>query len=263
MRTKQDILTDKLTKEAWDKNWQENSTKEALEIFEYPRVKKQVQIYAEFMPKEDFVLEGGCGLGPYAVYYKNQGYKIIGLDYNFNPLLKIKEFKPAMPLVNGDVAKLPFKNNAFGAYLSLGVIEHFTEGPSGAIKEAFRLLKNNGYFIVQVPYFSIFRRINFPLSLLKNNPILRKIFKKDPNTHYWEQYFKIKELKKAFEDGGFKIIKIIPADHEHALMTFCGKLFREKSSYNAANGLAIKLGSLLEKYLPFSTADCIIYICKK
>ena len=46
---------------------------------------------------------------------------------------------------------MSFPDNHFDAYLSLGVIEHWEEGPQQAIDEAYRVIKPGGYFFVSTP----------------------------------------------------------------------------------------------------------------
>ena len=262
MRTITNVQQDIATKKAWDENWKGINTQQILEIFEYPRVKKQIEIFKSYLPKNKRILEGGCGPGPYLVYFRGLNYNIIGLDYNYDPLVKISNYNARIPVVCADVLNIPFSNNSFGAYLSLGVIEHFTGGPEPAIKEAHRVLETGGYFIISVPRFSIFHKLKFPVRFLNRAKWLRRIFKKPPTDYYWEQYFKISELAGAVKRNNLEIIKIFPVDHAHALLA-AFSIFRDKSAYDGVNGLGIALARFLEKYMPWSTAAAIIMICRK
>ena len=57
-------LTDQNTKKAWEKNWESISVEDVLGIFEYERVKKQMNLFLRVLPKDQKILEGGCGLAP-------------------------------------------------------------------------------------------------------------------------------------------------------------------------------------------------------
>ncbi len=263
MRNLLDKKIDTTTKKAWNENWQTSEINEILEIFNYPRVQKQVALYLKYLPKNKPILEGGCGLGPYLLYFRKMGYTLLGADYNFDPLAKISAYQQNTPLLQADILNLPLASNSLGAYLSLGVIEHFTQGPRQAIKEALRVLAPKGYFLLQVPNSSIFQKIKFPLTFLKKNPLVRKMLGKPPKNYYWEQYFKVKELKKELELNGFKIIEIAPVDHEHALMDFCPGFFKNNKSFDAANKIGSRLGNILEKIAPWATAGENIFICQK
>ncbi len=262
MKTKKDIRLDNETKRAWDENWRDVGVKEALESLNYPRVQCHIEIFKPFMPKDGKILEGGCGIGTYLIHFKNLGYDIIGADYNVDPLRKISRYDGSIPLYCADVRNLPFGDNSFKAYLSLGVIEHFSEGPDSAIAEANRVLSRGGHFIVHVPRSSILQKIMFPTNALKRSGILRKFFKKEPKHYYWEQYFKTKELADLLKKHGFEIVRLIPADHEHSLMTFCS-FFRDKKSYDGPNKYGTMLGNFCKAHMPWITASGLIIICRK
>ena len=254
--------TDELTKQAWEKNWQDVSMKDALEIFSYGRVKKQMEIFTKYLPKNQKILEGGCGLGPYLVRLRQLGYDVEGIDYNDGPIQKLLAYDSSLPVKVGDVTAIPYPDNHFGGYLSLGVIEHFTEGPRKAIQEASRVLKKGGVFIVAVPRHHLFMKILAPIHFLKSMKFLRKLFCKPCDHHYWEQYFKKEELQKILEEEGFEVKEIHPMDHSHAWVSF-SRMFRDKNAYDEANTLGLRLGSWSEKYLPWSTAAQMTLICYK
>ncbi|MFH1664722.1 MAG: class I SAM-dependent methyltransferase [Candidatus Omnitrophota bacterium] len=262
MRTLKDENIDAVTKKAWEDNWRGVEIETIMEIFRYPRVQQHMRIYLKYLPKDRKVLEGGCGLGPYLVQLKRLGYDVLGVDYNAAPLRKLQEYDRALPVFCADVKDLPFRDGYFGGYLSLGVIEHFTEGPERSIKEAWRVLDEGGIFIVKVPRTSIFARIAYPLESLKRNAFMRKLFGKAPLERYWEQHFSVKELSGALEKNGFEILEITPVDHEHALMTFCG-LLRDKGSYDGANRFGIALSRFCMRRMPWLTAAEVIFVCRK
>lgn len=250
------------TKKAWNKNWQPHEIEHLLEILEYPRVKKQLLLYEKYLPKNERILEGGCGLGPYLIYLSKKGYNIIGVDYNKEPLEKVKAHDSSLSVEVMDVRALSFSDASFGGYLSLGVIEHFPEGPEGAIEEANRVLKQGGVFIVQVPIMNIFLMMKYPFELLKRNKFIRKILGKEVKVYYWQQYFTVKRLKRLLIERGFEVIEIVPMDHEHnAISSFW--FFRDKKTYDGANAKGLAFSRFCEKYLCWPTAANMVFICKK
>ncbi len=250
------------TKEAWQKNWEDISIAEILKIFDYERVKKQMQLYLRVLPKDEKILEGGCGLGPYLIKLRELGYDVEGIDYNEEPIRRIRQFNPALPASVGDVSAIKYPDGYFGGYLSLGVIEHFTEGPRKAIQEAHRVLKRGGGFVVAVPRHHLFMKIMAPIHLVKSSQFLRKLFHRPSDHHYWEQHFKKKELQKILEEEGFEVREIHPMDHSHSWVSF-SRFFRDKRTYDEANSLGLRLGRWSEKYLPWSTAAQMTLICYK
>jgi SAM-dependent methyltransferase len=251
------------TKKAWEDNWENVSMEEVLEIFSYIRVKKQMDVFLKYLPKGQNIFEGGCGIGPYVVQLRRLGYNVIGGDYNFSPLAKVKKYDASMPLVCADVLNTPFLDSSFAAYLSLGVLEHFAEGPGEAICEARRILKRDGVFIVQLPINNMLKMLRLPIDMIKRNPCIRRIFGKPEKTYYWEQYFKPKKFSGMLKENGFDVKAVMPIDHTHNLCTFCGALFRDKNTYDEANALGKRVGEVLEKVLPWSTAAEAIFICRK
>ncbi len=262
MRTAKDERTDAVTKKAWEKNWDDISMDEIMEIFRYDRVKKQMELFLRVLPKNEKIIEGGCGMAPYLIRLRQLGYDVEGIDYNEGPVRKVLSFDPKLPVKVGDVSAIPYPNDHFGGYISLGVIEHFTEGPRKAIREAHRVLKKGGVFMVMVPRNHLFMRLTAPVRWLKRNAALRRFFNKPEDTHYWEQYFRRAELKKMLEEEGFEVREIHALDHSAALISF-SNLFRDKNTFDEANALGLRLGAWCEKRLKWSTAAQTAFVCYK
>ncbi|MEI7752700.1 MAG: methyltransferase domain-containing protein, partial [Candidatus Omnitrophota bacterium] len=247
MRTQKNDQTDLVTQKAWEKNWENIRMDEILEIFSYERVKKQMAIYLRVLPEGQKILEGGCGLAPYLIKLRQLGYDVEGIDYNKEPIDKVLAFDPKLPVRVGDVTAIPYPDGCFGGYISLGVIEHFTEGPVKAIREAWRVLKPGGVFVVAVPQNHLFMRIFAPLRILKENAFLRRLFGKPMDTHYWEQYFNKDELRAVFMREGFEVREVHPMDHSAAVMCL-SKSFRDKKTFDEASPLGLRIGRWCEKY---------------
>jgi ubiquinone/menaquinone biosynthesis C-methylase UbiE len=74
------------------------------------------------------------------------------LDYSTQNLDRAKSFLKSdlekVTLVKGDAYKLPFPNESFETVLMIRVIHHL-ENPKIAIKEAYRVLKPQGIFVIE------------------------------------------------------------------------------------------------------------------
>jgi SAM-dependent methyltransferase len=75
----------------------------------------------------------------------------VGLDNAAGTIEGVRRLFPELPIVCGDVCHLPYEDRSFAAYLSLGVVEHLCEGPDRALREAHRVLADDGVLIISVP----------------------------------------------------------------------------------------------------------------
>ena len=115
--------------------------------------------FLRYLPKDEPVLEAGCGLGAWVIYLGQRGYRIAGVDNNRKVINSLKQWDPDLNVIFGDIEHLPYDNNSLGAYISLGVVEHFDEGPEKPLQEAFRVLKPGGVIFLTVPANNLFRQL--------------------------------------------------------------------------------------------------------
>jgi ubiquinone/menaquinone biosynthesis C-methylase UbiE len=250
------------TKKAWGANWEQIGIERILEIFNYTRVLKFFETIKPYLPEGGKLLEAGCGLGPWVIKLNEEGYDTVGVDYQQECIAKIKEYDERLAVYDADIRHMPFDNAKFDAYLSWGVIEHFPEGPEEALQEANRVLKTNGKIILTVPFLNLFRILKMPLVCLKRNKLIRKIFKASEKSYYYQKYFSTSELRKVIEAAGFEIEKIIPVDQIFSLVEFSG-IFRDYTTLDGENKIAVSLGEYLEKIAPWASAGSTLVVGKK
>lgn len=250
------------TKLAWRENWKDISVSTIMTVFDYPRVKEMLSIYKSFITRNDKIIEAGCGLGPWVLKLSGEGYNMTGVDYDPGSIEKIKSFDSSQKVYLADIRKMPFENKTFSVYLSFGVLEHFAEGPADALKEAHRILDDGARVIITVPYRNFFIKLKSPIEYLKNNDILRRIFRKNKKLLYYQRYFRVKEICDFIENAGFKLEKVLPIDHIFSLVSFSG-LFRNKNSYDGENLLAVYTANILKRFLPWGSADSTLIVARK
>lgn len=97
------------------------------------------------LPTGGRLLDLACGSGNYTTAFAHAGVDVTGLDRSAL-MLKAARAKTAIPLLQGDAARLPFKDAAFDGVSCCLAIHHFPEiaAPFG---EVFRVL-TRGRFVL-------------------------------------------------------------------------------------------------------------------
>lgn len=206
----------------WENNWREGSLDETIR---YCSVDPMLPIFRQYLPKGGLVLEGGCGMGHYVVFYRREGYRMVGLDFAQETVHRLKSAYANSPVTVGNVERLPFPDNCFEAYYSGGVVEHFEDGPRDALREAHRVLKPNAPLIITVPNLNMLRRIRHSrfLSAFPH----RKSIDQEKLT-FWQYAFGVKEFADILNEVGFRVVFMRPM---HILWGFyeipmCDRLVR-------------------------------------
>lgn len=111
------------------------------------------------------ILEGGCGRGDKVYCLQQAGYRATGIDFSHELVDRIRQLKPELDIRFGDVRALPFEDESFDGYWSLGVIEHFRSGYLDILAEARRVLRPGGILFLAAPSMSPIRRLKATLRL--------------------------------------------------------------------------------------------------
>jgi len=94
----------------------------------------------------DVIVDLGCGSGRALVWNRDLGAETIGID--ISPFFAA-EARQAVPLLLGDLRRLPFADDTFDKAWSLDVLEHLSpEALRGMLAEANRILKPGGALFV-------------------------------------------------------------------------------------------------------------------
>ena len=180
------------------------------------------------------LLESGCGSARWVRFLSDRGHHVVGLEYNASTVAMVNRVWPDLDVRVGDCARSPFPDDSFDGVLSLGVVEHWQEGPSKPLQDIFRVLKPGGKAFISVPCLNTIRRIKraiwwneitaapmalakallhrCPVRLLRLNP--SHLF---PVYPAWGTFFEYRMLPQAFEAEvkriGFEIIEHVPLGH--------------------------------------------------
>ncbi len=190
------------TPDFWNSHWDAESFKEAVEKGKDNRF--VLKTLDKYIPdKKGRILEGGCGRGQVVYCMHIHGYKAIGIDFAEKTIERVKETFPELDVRVGDVRNLPFPDDYFTGYWSLGVIEHFWEGYYDILKEMRRVLISGGYVFLTFPYMSPLRRLKTKLGLYKE-------FKGEGEDNFYQFALDSAAVIKDFEQLGFKLLEKKP-----------------------------------------------------
>lgn len=101
------------------------------------------------LPAGRRLLDAAIGLGQLAVRLQRQGHRVFGIDYAFEAALHVRRTS-SIPVVVGDLTKLPFRDGAFSAVTTGETLEHLDDDRS-AVQEIGRILEDGGRCVATVP----------------------------------------------------------------------------------------------------------------
>jgi SAM-dependent methyltransferase len=101
------------------------------------------------LPRGSRVLDGAVGLGTLAVKMQQHGYRSFGIDYSFEAALHVRR-TTSVPVVVGDMTRMPFREGVFGGVTSGETLEHL-ERDAEAAAEMRRVVREGGLCVITVP----------------------------------------------------------------------------------------------------------------
>lgn len=123
----------------------------------------------EPLSAESLILEAGCGMGQFVYLLHQRGKTVIGVDITEVELARSKRACPELNLQIQDVRNLAFADESVDLMVSLGVVEHFEEGPDQVLAEACRVISPGGILFITVPYTNLIRRMQEPFRTVLHN----------------------------------------------------------------------------------------------
>ncbi len=191
----------------------------------------------KYLPTGGRVLESGCGLGRFVKYLQDRGWDMIGLEYSKPSLDLVHKTWPQLKVIQGDVGLSPFREETFDGVISLGVVEHFVDGPDKPLKDIYRILKKNSIAIITVPCMNSVRMFKELIwwndlrdaflyilrSIIKGRPSYQFEFNRLRNGYkyivapsigpFYEYHMSVERFAAEVRRVGFEIVEHQPLDH--------------------------------------------------
>lgn len=263
------------TSESWDTYWSQTSIVQELEIVKTDGLQP---IFKKYLKKNGLNVEAGCGLGKWVLALRSKGYRIIGIDTYVKGLKLLKSHQADLELAGSDVAALGFKDNSIDAYISLGVVEHFEEGPQQPLAEAYRATKVGGVALIEVPYDSPMRQLDrllfqlkvwlkAPARLLVEGLGLRPK-RPEIKKRFYEYRYTVAELKSFVTEAGFELIEMLPKDDldkQRSIMLWSDfpRLRHSDGTLFKLNRMGVRVKQFLDIISPYTYCALIVAVCRK
>ncbi|HET8580416.1 MAG TPA: class I SAM-dependent methyltransferase [Nitrospiraceae bacterium] len=179
----------------WETTWRGLTVEDARGLVSYYKDDTiLLRAFLRYLPRERPILEAGCGVGQWVFLLGQMGYAMEGVDTSQSAIALARRAFGELPVRLADVTALDYPDGYLGGYVSLGVMEHFPDGPAVVLREVRRVLDRGGVLLCTVPYFNPLRRARRYLTA----PV-------SPELRFYEWAFSRKEFTTILQDFGFKI----------------------------------------------------------
>jgi SAM-dependent methyltransferase len=164
-----------------------------------------LQVFLDELPRNEPILDAGCGLARWVIFLRQRGFDVLGADYAQGALRQARTEYGDLPLLTADTTCLPLRDQSLGGIISLGVVEHTESGPVPALRELHRVVRAGGIALVSVPYNNPWRRVLINhLRRLRDWQKRRAGLKLD----FDEYRFSARELRGFLETAGFEVLSM-------------------------------------------------------
>ncbi len=245
--------------ETHGQGWQGETVSENIELCKYQTIEP---VFRKYLPKQGRILEAGCGLGRWVFYLRRLGYDVTGIDLSDTAVRLAKEYEPGIPIQADDVLHTGYPDRSFDAVISLGVVEHFEDGPELAFREARRILKDDGLFFVTVPLQNYFRK----LFIYQLRRIRRTQWMLNHTPISFEEYHYSRErITSLLRESQFDVIETTYDDFQYPknMALYADSRFFRSDRKWELNALGRAIDRALRPISPWFNAAGILCVCRK
>jgi ubiquinone/menaquinone biosynthesis C-methylase UbiE len=148
-------------------------------------------------PREETILELGCGPGEISGFLASQGAECLGTDLSPRMIDNAKKYFPRARFEVQDFHRLSYESESFSRIVAYYAIVNLTmEEIEKAFVEVRRVLKTDGIFLFTFHIYEGEEKVDAKDFLVPGNDL----------TFY---FFKVDEMKTIVEKLGFKIVDIL------------------------------------------------------
>jgi SAM-dependent methyltransferase len=184
----------------WEAMWRGLTVEEARHLIAYSENDTiLLRAFIRYLPRGRPIVEAGCGVGQWVYLLGQMGYAIEGVDNSPSAIDLARRAFGELPVRLADVTALDYPDGYLGGYVSLGVMEHFPEGPAVVLREVRRALDHGSVLICTVPYLNPLRKAR----RYEMSPIPQ-----DMQFYAW--VFSREEFCSILRDFGFKVVCTVP-----------------------------------------------------
>ena len=239
----------------WTAVWErEGGPKGAIEKIPGKAEFKVMAPYLAKLPPGARLLDGGCGLGDWTLYFSRNGHPTLGLDLSRATVARLKELFPEAEFAVGDIRDTGLDGASFDGYFSWGVFEHFEEGLQPCIGEGYRLLKPGGYLFVSVPF------DNLRHSLLGGRAGRGRAAPIRDANRFYQWRLTRGELCRELAMGGFEILRVKPIHKRQGILRSLHHEFGLPYEWILTKGLSV----VLQPFVPGGlVAHMILAVARK
>ncbi len=157
--------------------------------------------FVALLPKGAMVLDAGCGSGRDTKRLSDRGLQVQGIDISTGLLEVAKKSFPDLQFVEGDLRKLPFRNETFDGIWVCASLLHLetVEDVEKAFGELHRILRRGGV---------VYGCVKQQLDNKKTAVVSDAVTKHDR----FFQYFTLDEVQKLLVKSNFEVTKTAQDD---------------------------------------------------
>ena len=192
--------------------------------------------YMAKLPQNARILDGGCGLGDWTLFFARRGFSVVGLDLSRQTVEQLRTRFPEAGFVDGDIRQTNFPDSSFDAYFSWGVFEHFESGLQECVREAFRILKPGGQLFVSVPLDNLRHALLGSFASISRN---------EGSQRFYQWRLTRAELARELAIGGFEVIETRPIHKRQGVLRGLHHEFGLPYEWFLTKALSVLLASLI------------------